>query len=125
MYFIHNIVERCIPLFNELLVTRRGESLKILTIPRAKEEIRRLQDFINLVENYEANSLEKWIIKEYAYTSSIREVVVRGNKRGFTSNGMELDLDFVKNVIAGSPKDELHRLLRLNYRQKIKLSRPR
>jgi hypothetical protein len=54
--------------------------VKILTIPSAKKEIIRLQNFINLVETYEANSLEKWIIKEYPYTSSIREVVIRGNK---------------------------------------------
>ncbi|MDR4947772.1 hypothetical protein [Neobacillus cucumis] len=37
--------------------------MKILTVPSAKEEIRRLQDFIHLVEDYEADSLEKWIIQ--------------------------------------------------------------
>ncbi|PGY10620.1 hypothetical protein [Bacillus sp. AFS031507] len=86
--------------------------MKILTVPSAKEEIRRLQNFIYLVESYEANSLERWIIKEYSYTSSIREVVIRGNQRGLTSNGVELDHEFVKNVIASYPKDELHRLVR-------------
>jgi hypothetical protein len=99
--------------------------MKILTVPSAKEEIRRLQTFITLVEAYEASSLEKWIIKEYAYTSSIREVVVRGNKRGFTPNGVELDHEFVKNVIAGSPRDELHRLVRANYRLRIKPTKRR
>jgi hypothetical protein len=98
-------------------------SVKILTIPSAKEEIIRLQNFINLVETYEANSLEKWIIKEYAYTSSIREVVIRGNKRGFTTYGIVLDYEFVKNVIAGSPRDELHRLVRANYRLRIKTNK--
>jgi hypothetical protein len=94
--------------------------LKILTVQKAKDEIRRLQDFILLVESYEGNSLEKWIIKEYAFTNSIREVVFRGNKRGLTNNGIELDHEFVKNVIAGYPKDELHKLMRANYRMKIK-----
>ncbi|EKN69280.1 hypothetical protein BABA_10471 [Neobacillus bataviensis LMG 21833] len=94
--------------------------MKILTVPSAKEEIRRLQYFVNLVETYEADSLEKWIVKEYAYTSSIKEVVIRGNKRGLKSNGVELEHEFVKNVIAAKPKDELHRLVRANYRLRIK-----
>lgn len=94
--------------------------MKILTVPSAKEEIRRLQNFIDLVESYEANSLEKWVIKEYAYTSSIREVVVRGNKRRFTNNGNELDHDFIKSIISSNPKDELHRLMRANYKIRIK-----
>ncbi|MDQ0975866.1 hypothetical protein QFZ31_005744 [Neobacillus niacini] len=97
--------------------------MKILTVQTAKEEIRRLQHFVNLVESYEANSLEKWIVKEYSYTSSIREVVSRGNQRGYESNGVELDHEFVKNIIAGAPKDELHRLVRANYILKIKPSK--
>jgi hypothetical protein len=94
--------------------------MKILTVPSAKEEIRRLQHFVHLVESYEADSLEKWIIKEYAYTSSIREVVSRGNKRRITNNGVELDHEFVKNIIAGYPKDELHQLVKANYRLRIR-----
>ncbi|MBT2721449.1 hypothetical protein [Bacillus sp. ISL-46] len=97
--------------------------MKILTVPSAKKEIRRLQDFINLVESYEANSLEKWIIKEYSFTGSIREVVIRGNKRGFTNNWVELNHEYVKNIISGYPKDELHRLMRANYRIRIKPNR--
>jgi hypothetical protein len=94
--------------------------VKILTVPSATEEIRRLQHFVQLVESYEADSLEKWIIKEYAYTSSIQEVIRRGNKKGFTNNGVDLDREFVKDIIAGHPKDELHRLVKANYKLRIK-----
>lgn len=94
--------------------------MKILTVPSAKEEIRRLQHFVDLVEDYEANCTEKWIIKEYAYTSSIREVVSRANKKGITNKGLELNHEFVRDVIAAHPKDELHRLIRVNYRIRLK-----
>ncbi|MEH7181096.1 hypothetical protein [Neobacillus vireti] len=94
--------------------------MKILTVPSAKEEIRRLQHFIDLVDNYEADSLEKWIIKEYAYTSSIKEVVNRGNQKGFTNNEREFDHSFVRDIIAAHPKDELHKLVRRNYLLRIK-----
>lgn len=97
--------------------------MKILTVPAAKEEIRRLQKFINLAESYEASDIQKWIIKEYAYTSSIREVVIRAKNRGIKANGVELDHEFVKSVIASIPKnDELHRLVRANYKLRIKRS---
>ncbi|MCM3768279.1 hypothetical protein [Neobacillus niacini] len=48
---------------------------KLITIPMTQAEIRRLQEYITLVEEYQADTLEKWIIKEYAYTNSITEVV--------------------------------------------------
>lgn len=89
--------------------------MKILTVPAAKEEIRRLQNFVNIVEDYEANSVERWIIKEYAFTSSIKEVVSRANQKGIFNKGLELNHEFVRDVIAAHPKDELHKLVRRNY----------
>jgi hypothetical protein len=77
---------------------------KLITIPRAEAEIRRLQQYITLVEEYQANTLEKWIIKEYAYTNSIIEVVKRANAKGMT-----LDQAYAKSVIKGKASDELHR----------------
>ncbi|MED3762156.1 hypothetical protein P4555_24515 [Peribacillus frigoritolerans] len=43
---------------------------KLITIPRAEAEIRRLQQYITLVEEYQADTLEKWIIKDYAHYRS-------------------------------------------------------
>jgi hypothetical protein len=99
--------------------------VKILTVPSAKEEIRRLQHFIQVVEAYEADSLEKWVIKEYAYTSSIKEVVNRGNQKGINRNGVPLDHAYVRDIISAHPKDELHRLVRGNYRIRLKSNRNR
>ncbi|WP_353853970.1 hypothetical protein [Bacillus sp. Bos-x628] len=61
---------------------------KLITVQRAYDEIKRLQHYIELAETYEADNLEKWIIKEYAYTNSITEVVKRANSKGFTYNGV-------------------------------------
>ena len=54
---------------------------KLIIVERAEKEINRLQKYIELVENYGADTLEKWIIKEYAYTNSIVEVVKRISER--------------------------------------------
>ena len=93
---------------------------KLITVERAEKEINRLQKYIELVENYEADTLEKWIIKEYAYTNSIVEVVKRISDRGFTINERRVDKKYVTSILDGKIMDELHRLLRLGYRQRIK-----
>jgi hypothetical protein len=64
---------------------------KLITVERAEKEIIRVQKYIDLVENYKADTLEKWIVKEYAYTNSIVEVVKRINDRGFTINESPVD----------------------------------
>ncbi|MEK5499617.1 hypothetical protein [Bacillus sp. FSL M8-0168] len=93
---------------------------KLITVQRAYDEIKRLQHYIELAETYEADTLGKWIIKEYAYTNSITEVVKRANSKGFTYNGAPLDKQYVTSIISGKATDELHRLLRSGYRLKIK-----
>ena len=69
--------------------------MKLITPQRAKEEVKRLQEYIDLVESYQADTLEKWIVKEYAFTNSMIEVVRRANHRGLTYNGSPIDQKFV------------------------------
>ncbi|PGT81582.1 hypothetical protein [Bacillus sp. AFS040349] len=88
---------------------------KLITVNKAEKEIKRLQHFVALVENYEANTLDKWIIKEYAYTNSVREVVSRADRKG-----MDIDQEYAKSVIKGKPNDELHKILKSGYMARIK-----
>lgn len=48
---------------------------KLITVQKAKEEIQRLQTYIELVEGYNVGTIEKMIIKEYAITNSIAKVM--------------------------------------------------
>ena len=93
---------------------------KLISVPKAKNELKWLQSYIEMVESYEADSLDKWIIKEYAYTSSMKEVVNRANAKGFTINGGPVDRNFVHAVINSKPKDELHKILRSGYLLKVR-----
>lgn len=95
---------------------------KLISIPNAKMELKWLQSYIELVDQYEANTIEKWIIKEYAFVSSMKEVVNRANQKGLTqSNGDPIDQKFVRSVINSKPKnDELHKILRSGYLLKIR-----
>jgi phage tail protein X len=93
---------------------------KLITVPRAQSEIKRLQQYITLVEGYQADTLEKWIIKEYAYTNSITEVVKRAN-----SKGISLDQAYAKSVLKGKASDELHKMLRSGYLARLKPKKER
>jgi hypothetical protein len=95
--------------------------VKLITVKKAKEEIVRLQEYIDLVDSYEVNTLDTWIIKEYALTNSIKEVVKKGTADGMTKqNGEPLDKAFVVSVINGKATHKLHRLIRSGYRLRIK-----
>jgi capsid portal protein len=100
-------------------------SEKLFTVQQAKEEIKRLERYINLAESYEADTIEKWIIKEYAYTNSLAEIVRRADAKGFTIGGKPMDIKYVRLVLDGNPKDQLHRILRQGYRRKIKPNKKR
>ncbi|WML45470.1 hypothetical protein [Neobacillus sp. PS3-40] len=93
---------------------------KLITVQKAKDEVKRLQEYLDLVEDYEANTLEKWIIKEFAITNSLVEVTKRANARGLTLNGSLIDKEYVKSIICGKSTDKLHRLLRLGFNKRIK-----
>jgi hypothetical protein len=70
-----------------------------------------LQYYIDLVESYEADTIEKLIIKEYAFTNSAAEIVRQFERRGITLNGKPIEKSEVIAVISGKAPDELHKIL--------------
>lgn len=93
---------------------------KLITVQKAKEEIKRLQTFISLVDSYEADSAEKVIIKEYAISNSISKVVNVLKEQNITLNGKSIEKNDVVMVITSKATDELHRLVKSGYMKKTK-----
>lgn len=94
---------------------------KLIKLDKAKAEVERLQRYIDLVEDYETDTLNKWIIKQYALSNSIKKILEEANETGVTNDdGVPLDRKYITGVINGTVMDELHRILRLGYRRKIK-----
>jgi hypothetical protein len=87
---------------------------KLITVQRAEKEVKRLMHFINLAENYDADTLEKWVIKEYAFTNSVTEIVKRAHNKG-----IPLTKEYASSVIKGKATDELHRILKSGYMARI------
>lgn len=86
---------------------------KLITLERAKSEIKKLQHYANLVENYEADVFKKAIIKEYVITNS---VIKRTENLG-------VEREFAISVIKKKGKDELSKLIRSMYMTRTKPSR--
>jgi predicted CoA-binding protein len=90
-------------------------TIKIITLDRAKSEIKRLQAYVDLVEVYQPATLEEEIIKEYAITSSIPAVIKK----------LSVSHEKVVDVISSRGKDDLHKIARSVYMQKTRRQRER
>jgi len=98
--------------------------MKLITYEKAKEEIVLLQEFVDLVETYEADTLEKWVILEYAMCNNLTEVAKRANDKGFTTEtGEPIKQQNIVNFIKSRPQDRLHRILLSGYMLRTRHSR--
>lgn len=93
---------------------------RLPTVSEAKTEIRSLQSFVQLVEEYQTKTLEQKILKTYAYTGSIKEVVSQLNQVLEDVNLPLIDAALVTDLLKSKPKDQLHRILRTNYLNKTR-----
>lgn len=90
------------------------------TVYKAKAEIARLEEFIALAERYGEQSIEKQIIKRYAFVGSVAKVVAQLNDERARIGLVPIELAYAKEVIQSKPADALHRMVRTRYRQKIR-----
>lgn|SRR5699024_485834 len=93
---------------------------KLITLERAHREIARLKKYVNLIENYDDSTVDKWIIKQYAITNSIKKIEEEATERNLSIDGKPIDRAYITKLINGNVMDELHRIVRLGYRQKIR-----
>lgn len=93
------------------------------TVDQAKEEIAKLQIYVNLVENFQPETLEEQILKEYAYLGSIVKVADKVNKMGFLLNGNPVEKEDVSAIIRSRGKNDLHKVLRTGYLKKTRVNR--
>jgi hypothetical protein len=96
---------------------------QLITYKNAKEEVKRLQAYIDLVDNFEADTIEKKIIKEYAFTNNGSEIARIFEQRGITMSGKPITKEDVLSVIKGKANDELHKILKSGYLKRTKHSR--
>jgi|SRR5699024_9776509 len=92
--------------------------ISLITYENAKKLRNKLEFYIKLIENYEVDSLEKFIIKNYALTNSSSEVIKRFNNSHKQYGVHTLTREQVLNVIKASPRDDLHKIVKSGYIKK-------
>ena len=94
-----------------------------ITVDKAQEEIKWLHNYINLVEMYEADTIEKLIIKEYAYLGSAQRVADELNSRKIKISKRDVIPQDVTGVIRSLAKDDLHKIIKRGFNYKYKNKR--
>src|SRR5699024_4889052 len=92
---------------------------KFMKLSDAKKLHSDLGDYIHLVENYDVSQLDSWVIKNYALTNSIANVIRNARAELHECNDV-INHQFIVQVLQGKPKDQLHKIVRRGYLHKIK-----
>jgi hypothetical protein len=97
---------------------------KFISITKARQDVKMLNEYIALWESYETDTVEKQIIKEYALLSSLEEVANRLNSKGYSIDDRSIEAAAdVRSGINQKPKDDLHRIVRSGYLKKARKKR--
>lgn len=93
---------------------------RLITYQEAQKEIIKLKNYISLIDNYEIDSLDKFIIKNYAIYNSSSSVIRKFNESDFYFKNLTLTREYIFEVINSSPIDELHKIIQRGYQKKYK-----
>jgi len=92
----------------------------LITVDKAREEIEWLQNYIQIVENYETNTIEKRILKEYAYIGNSQKVAAKLNSEGLSINKRDLLPQDVTAIIRSKATDDLHKIIKRGFLYKFR-----
>lgn len=96
---------------------------RLPTVAQAKEEIKSLENFVKLAEEYKEDTLEQKIIKLYAYIGSVNGVANEINAELIKQHLPLIDVSFISTTLKRKPTDPLHKILRAGYLAKGKHTR--
>ena len=92
------------------------------TLEQAKKDIAVIQEYVDLIENYQPESLTQHVIYIYSISGSISRTAGYLNERGFRIDGRLIEPVDVSEMIRSKPQkgDLLHKKIRSLYLKKIK-----
>jgi hypothetical protein len=79
-----------------------------MNIEEAKAEIQELEKYINLLDNYAADTFEKVAIKNYVLSESVTKVAVLLNDQGFRVGNRKVISKDISDIIREKTTDDLH-----------------
>lgn len=97
----------------------------MMSYEKAKKEIKVLINYIELIDNFEINTIENLVIYEYAKHNSISKVIkeIRKNHYNIEFEQVIITPKFITSVILGKPQNELHSIIKTHYLKKTRAQR--
>lgn len=119
-FYIHKMYKRvnaiCVEFSHQGGMTMHS----LITVDKARKEIEWLQNYIELVENYQADTIEKLILKEYAYLGSAQKVAKELNSRNVKINNRDVLYQDVTAIIKSKATDDLHKIIKSGFNLRYK-----
>lgn len=96
-----------------------------MTIDEAKEQIQRLEAYIELIEGYVPEAFEQHAIKFYVVHEHVAKVATILNDLGFRIGKRKVIGTDVSDVLRAKPMDELHEMAVKLFKQNRKMVKGR
>ena len=96
-----------------------------MTVDEAREQIQRLEDYIELIEGYVPETFEQHAIKLYVMHEHVAKVATMLNELGFRIGKRKIIGTDVSDVLRAKPIDELHEMAVKLFRQSRKMIKGR
>lgn len=96
-----------------------------MTVDEAKEQIKKLEDYIKLVEGYVPSTFDQHAIKLYVLYEHVAKVANMLNDLGFRIGKRKVIGTDVSDILRAKPTDELHELAVKLFKQNKKMVKGR
>lgn len=86
-----------------------------MLIEEAKEQIERLEKYIEAVESYQPTNMEEEAVYLYVQLESVTKVVKMLNDKGYRAGNRKLNTVDISTIIKSKPKDSMHEMAKQRY----------
>lgn len=93
-----------------------------MEISEARERIKQLEEYIEMVEHYQADTYEKKVFKLYVLRENVTRITKELNEEGFRIGNRKLITKDISDLIRSKPTDEMHELAKKLFNQNKKRS---
>lgn len=93
-----------------------------MEIEEAKERIKKLEEYIVMVEDYQAETYEQKVFKLYVLRENVTKITKELNKQGYRIGKRKLITKDISDLIRSKPTDEMHEMARKLFNRNKKRS---
>ncbi len=94
-----------------------------MEIAEARERIKKLEEFIVMVEDYQAETYEQKVFKLYVLRENVTKITKELNEQGYRIGKRKLNTKDISDLIRSKPSlDEMHEMARKLFNRNRKRS---